>query len=51
MTSIFCANDFIKKNCFFVSIDLINDIKIYKAIIAFSKIYLIENLEEMQAFF
>lgn len=50
MASIFNANDFVKKNCFFVSIDFINDIKIYRAIVAFSKVSLIENLEEKQSF-
>jgi len=50
MASIFNANDFVKKSYFFVSIDLINDIKIYRAIIAVSKISLIENLEEKQSF-
>jgi hypothetical protein len=36
LSSIFSANDFIKKNSFFVVIVLINGIKIYKAIIQFS---------------
>lgn len=50
MASIFNTNDFVKKNCFFVSIDFINDIKIYRVIVAFSKMSMIKNLEEMQSF-
>jgi hypothetical protein len=51
MIPIFRANDFIKKNCFFVFIDLINAIKIYEAIIAVSKIFLIRILKKLRFFF
>jgi len=50
ITPIFSANDFIKKNGFFVPIDLINGIKIYRAIILFSGISFIADIEDIQAF-
>jgi hypothetical protein len=48
--SIFSANDFIKKKCFFVPINLNNWIKIYRAITLFSGIFLVAESEDMKVF-
>lgn len=43
--SIFSANDFIKKKCFFSPIDLINEIKIYGLIIFHSRKILLQRVK------
>jgi len=48
-TSFFSANDFIKKNCFFVPLVLINGIKIYRAIIFFSGGFFPADIEGLKA--
>jgi len=48
--SIFPSNDFIKKEYFFVHIDLINEIKIYGSIIHISGRFLIAEGEDKEVF-
>lgn len=48
--SIFHVNDFIKKEYFFVHIDLINEIKIYGSIIHISGKFLIAEGEDKEIF-
>jgi len=49
LAPIFSANDFIKKNCFFVPLVLINEVKIYLAIVLFSEGFFLTDIEELKA--